>query len=199
MSKRASLWRFAVAVFLVAAPLLAQETGGESGAANTESPNQIIWISINFLILAGFIAWLTVKMGGPALRKRGEGIRSGLAAGEKAKAEADARAAKVQAQLSNLGKEVDALRTSAKEERDREAERIRREAQAEMERIRTQADHEIESAGKMARLEVQRAAAKMAIELAEKKVQARMSSDIQSALIKGFLADLPRNGAAHLE
>ena len=43
---------------------------------------------------------------------------------------------------------------------------------------------EIESAGKQARLEVQRAAATLAIDLAEKKVRARMSPDIQAALLR---------------
>ena len=55
---------------------------------------------------------------------------------------------------------------------------------------------EIESAGKQARLEVQRAAAMLAIELAETKVRARMSPEIQAALAAGFPQDLPRNGAA---
>jgi F-type H+-transporting ATPase subunit b len=173
-------------------PLLAQESGGSG-----EGTNVILWQALNFVILAGLLGWLAVKQGGPALRARGEEIRSGLAAGEKAKAEADARAAQVQAQLANLGKEVEEIRASAKEERDREADRIRRDTQAEMDRIRVQADNEIESAGKMARLEVQHAAARMAIDLAEKKVRARMSPEIQMALLQGFLADLPRNGAVH--
>lgn len=196
--KRATLYRVVAGAFLIAIPLLAQE-GGESGGKKPGlTPLELLlWTSLNFLILAGFLAYLSVKLGGPALRKRGEEIRAGLAAGEKAKAEADARAAQVQAQLANLGKEVDSIRAAAKEERDREAERIRRETQAEMERIRTQAEHEIESAGKMARLDVQRAAAKMAIGLAETKIRARMSPEIQSALLQGFLSDLPLNGAAH--
>ena len=89
------------------------------------------------------------------------------------------------------------MRTTAKEEREREAERIRKETQSEMARIRTQADQEIESSGKLARLEVQRAAAKMAIELAEVKVRSRMSPEVQAALIEGFLADLPGNVAGN--
>jgi F0F1-type ATP synthase membrane subunit b/b' len=49
---------------------------------------------------------------------------------------------------------------------------------------------EIESAGKQARLDVQRAAASLAIDLAEKKVRARMSPDVQSALLETFLKEL---------
>jgi F-type H+-transporting ATPase subunit b len=158
----------------------------------------IIWQTINFVILAGLLGWLIVKQGGPLLAARSKEIAEGLAAGEMAKAEADARAAQVQEKLSHLGTEIAAMRADAKEEREREAERIRRETQAEIARIHVQAEHEVESAGKHARLEVQRAAAKLAIELAEDKVRARMSPEIQSALLRGFLTDLPGSGTASL-
>jgi F-type H+-transporting ATPase subunit b len=158
----------------------------------------IIWQTINFVILAGLLGWLIVKQGGPLLAARSKEIAEGLAAGETAKAEADARAAQVQEKLSHLGTEIAAMRADAKEEREREAERIRRETQAEIARIHVQAEHEVESAGKLARLEVQRAAAKLAIELAEDKVRARMSPEIQSALLRGFLTDLPGSGTASL-
>jgi F-type H+-transporting ATPase subunit b len=158
----------------------------------------LVWEAVNFLVLAGALGWLARKYGGPLLAARSKEIGEGLAAGKKAKAEADARAAQVQAKLANLETDVASLRASAKEEREREAARIRRETETEIARIRAQADVEIESAGKHARLEVQRAAAKMAIELAEQKVRARMSPEIQTALLQGFLADLPRNGAVHV-
>jgi F0F1-type ATP synthase membrane subunit b/b' len=54
---------------------------------------------------------------------------------------------------------------------------------------------EIESAGKQARFEVQRAAAALAIDLAETKVRARMSTDVQSALLETFLKDLTGEAA----
>src|SRR5205823_7105516 len=98
-----------------------------------------------------------------------------------------ARAAEVQAKLTNLEKEIAAMRVEARQERDREAERIRRETQTEIARVHVQAEHEIESAGKQARLEVQRAAAKLAVDLAEKKVRARMSPEIQAALLDAFI------------
>lgn len=159
----------------------------------------LILTAINFVILAVGIGWLISKYGTPFLRQRRNEIGEGLAAGERAQAEAERRAAEVQAKLSNLEKEIAALRSAAKEERDREADRIRRESQAEMARIHAQAEMEIESAGKQARLEVQRAAAKLAIELAETRVRQRMSSDLQSSLVRGFVADLPRSGGIHVE
>jgi len=176
--------RCCIGAALVAIPAFAQESGG------AEKPSLLLWQVLNFLILAGLLGWLVVKQGGPLFAARAKEITEGLAAGEKAKAQADARAAEVQAKLGNLEKEIGVLRTDAREEREREADRIRRETQAEIARIHRQAELEVESAGKMARLEVQRAAASLAIDLAEAKIRALMSPDVQSALLQGFLKDL---------
>ena len=157
----------------------------------SETPNLLLWQVLNFVILAGVIGWMVVKFGKPAIQARSTGIHEGLAAGEKAKREADARAAEVQAKLANLGKEIESLRAEAREEREREAERIRRETGAEIARIQAQSRQEIESAGKVARLEVQRYAASLAVDLAEQKIRARMSPDVESALLEAFVKDLP--------
>ena len=175
----------AACTLLLALPAFAQESGG-----GAEKPGMMIWTVLNFLILAGALYWLVTKYGAPALTARSKAISEGLAAGEKARAEADRRAKEVQAKLANLETEIAALRTSAREEREREADRIRRDTQAEIARMHQQAEQEIESAGKQARLGVQRAAAMLAIELAETKVRARMSPDMQSALLESFLKDL---------
>ncbi len=83
------------------------------------------------------------------------------------------------------------MQTSAHEERNREADRIRSDSHKEIARIQLQLEQETLSAAKMARLEVQRYAAKLAIDLAEQKVRARMTPDVQSALLESFLKDFP--------
>jgi F-type H+-transporting ATPase subunit b len=183
------LKRLSIGFVLLAAPLLAQEPGA------AEKPSVLLWQVLNFLILAALLGWRMVKQGGPLLAARSKEIRDGLAAGERAKKEADERAAQVTAKLANLEQEIASMRADARNERDRESERIRRETQAEIARIHLQAEHEIESAGKQARLELQRAAAKLAVDLAERKVRARMSPEIQAALLDGFMDDLAGNGA----
>ena len=180
--------RFLFAIALTTAPLLAAEPGGDS--ADLE-----VWKWVNFVILASLIGWLVMKQGGPALNARSNEITEGLAAGEKAKADADARAAEVKTKLDSLGSEIAAMQAGARDERSREADRIRSESQNEMARIRLQFEQEVESAGKLARLEVQRYAAKLAIDLAEQKVRARMSPDVQAALMQSFVDDFPRAGS----
>jgi len=184
--------RSALLLALFALPAFAQESGGLK-----EVPEYWKWL--NFLILAGILGYLTAKNLGPALADRTKKIQEGLAAGEKAKAEADARAAAVQAKLNNLEFQISLMRDQAKQDREREAERIRAESGREVERIRQHAAQEIESSAKVARLEVQRFAAKMAIELAERKVRARMSPEVESALLGTFLDDLSNSSAPHAE
>lgn len=175
-----------VTALLVALPALAQEAGKTGEAAE---PNQI-WTWLNFAILIAGLGYLTAKNLGPFLTARTAEIQQGMKAGEKAKAEADARAAAVQAQLNTLGVEIDKLRAAAAQDREREVARIKRETEAELNRIQQHAALEIESAGKQAQLEVRRFAAKAAIELAEQKLRARMSPDVQTSLIQNFLGDV---------
>ena len=183
--------RLVLGVALLATPLLAQESGSAP-----PDPNLEVWKWLNFVILASLLFWIAIKQGGPALRARTGEIGEGLAAGEKAKAEADARAAEVQAKLANLEKEIAEMHAAARLELNREAERIRSDAQKEIALIHLQLDQETTSAAKMAKLEVQRFAAKLAIDLAEKKVRARMTPDVQAALLETFVRDFPRAGHA---
>ena len=176
--------RFLTGLILAAAPLLAEEAAGEAAKPSLE-----IWKWLNFAILAGILGYISVKQGGPALRARSKEIAEGLAAGERAKAEADQRAAEVSAKLANLSSEITNMQTRAREERDSEAGRIRSGATAEIARLQHQASMEIESAGKQARLDVQRFAARLAVDLAEQKVRARMSPEVQASLIDSFVGD----------
>jgi F-type H+-transporting ATPase subunit b len=179
---------------LVITPVLAQESAAgksaETSESSSEKPGMEIWKWINFAILAGVLGWMISKNVGPMLASRTKQIQDGLAAGERARADAEVRAAAVQARLANLGTEVEKMRAGAREEREREVERIRRDAQAELQRIRQHTENEIESMAKQARLEVQRFAAKLAIDLAEQKVRARMSPEIQAALLSNFTGEL---------
>ncbi len=187
-----TLRRYLLCAALLAMPVLAAEEG--SGGGEAEGP-AMIWKVLNFLILAGLLGKLIAGNMGPMLTARSKEIADGLAAGEKAKKEAEVRAAAVEAKLANLEKEIAALRTAAQAERDREADRLRRDSQAEMARIRSQAEMEIASAGKLAGLELKRHAAKLALDLAEQKVRARISPETEAGLLAGFLANIEASAA----
>ena len=149
-----------------------------------------LWKWPNFLILAGLLGYLIKKHGAPLLTSRSEQIRDGLAAGEKAKAEAEAHAVIVQAKIAHLDKEIAALRAVAHADLEHEAARIRRDAEAEMNRIEQHTATEIVSIGKQTRLELRQYAAKLALDLAEQKIRARMSPEVQATLLHNFTGDM---------
>ncbi|HXJ44066.1 MAG TPA: hypothetical protein VNH18_32565 [Bryobacteraceae bacterium] len=184
-----------MAGILTTIPAMAQEGGREAAETHEKSGEQeglAIWQWLNFAILAGLLGWMIRKNVGPMLVARSREIQEGLAAGEKAKAEADARAAAVDARLAGLAQTVAGMKASAREERDREAARLRQSTQDELARMKSHVASEIESAGKLARLEVQRQAAKLAIELAEQKVKARMTPEAETRLLGRFLSDVAK-------
>jgi F-type H+-transporting ATPase subunit b len=161
-----------------------------------------LWKWPNFVLLAALLGYLIKKNGGPFLAARSEQIRQALEAGEKAKAEAEARAAAVQAKIANLDREIADLRAVAHESLGREADRIRREAEAELTRIGQHAAVEVVSLEKQARLELRQYAAQLALDLAEQKIRARMSPDAQATLLSNFAGDMAgraagSGGAAH--
>jgi F-type H+-transporting ATPase subunit b len=189
----------ALALTSAPATVFAQETehkGASHSESTEEKPGMELWKWANFAILAGILGYLISKNMGPLLATRSQQIQEGLAAGERAQADADARAAAVMAKLSGLDQAIAAMRSDARTEREREGSRLQRETASELARIQQNAAFEVESATKLARLSVQRAAARLAIELAEQKVRARMSSDVQSSLVQNFLGELETTTSA---
>jgi F0F1-type ATP synthase membrane subunit b/b' len=67
---------------------------------------------------------------------------------------------------------------------------MHREAAAEMAKIQTHTVQEIAAAGKTARLELRRYSAGLALNLAETKIAARLSPQVQEALVNGVVSRL---------
>ena len=148
------------------------------------------WKWANFAILVVALGYLAAKQGGPYFASRSIEIRKGIEDAAKLRAEADARAAAMEARLANIGAEVEALRKSAREEAAQEADRIRQETQRELAKIQTNTDHEIASALKAAQIELKSYSGQLAISLARSKVRQRMTSNDQDALVRRFVDDL---------
>lgn len=172
-------------ILVIAVPLFSQET-----KAAAPEKDMTPWMWANFVILAGALVYLSRKYGGPFFAARSEGIRKDIVNAEKTKAESDAKIAEVNAKLANLGAEIKALKDENVRDQARETERLQSRHQAELARIHSQAQQEIQSATKMARLELQRQAAVLALDLAEKKVSARMTPEIQNRLASGFVESI---------
>ena len=99
----------------------------------------------------------------------------------------EAKVAAVDRRLANLQAEIEALRSSAQQEAEADAQRVRRETAAEMAKIQAHLAEEIASAAKSATLELRRYSAELALGLAEQKIAARLSPEMQDGLVKRFV------------
>jgi F-type H+-transporting ATPase subunit b len=187
-----------VLLLCVKLPLAAQTPEGEGQKAAESGPSNstLFWEWANFALLAGGLGYITKKNVGPYFAKRSQAIRKGMIEAEAVRAESDAKVADVDRRLANLQSEIEALRRNAQQEADAEAQRVRREADAEMAKIQTHLVDEIASASKAGRLELRRYAAELALGLAEKKIAARLTPEVQDRLIGTFVATMTHTSAA---
>ncbi len=146
----------------------------------------------NFAILAAALGYIIVKQAGPYFATRSSEIRKGIEDARQISADAEKRAAAMDAKLANLGAEVEALRKSAREEAAMEGDRMRQETQRELAKIQANAGHDIASALKSAKIELKSYSGQLAIELARDKVRQRMTPADQDALVRSFVSDLGR-------
>jgi len=176
--------RVVVLTCVLAAAVLAQEHegGGEE--------NLTVWKWANFVVLAGALGYLLGKNAPAAFAARSLSIRKDIIEAEEARKDAEARAAEVEKRLANLEVEIAALRQEAHDEAHAETNRLEQHTAAEIAKIQIHAEQEIASAGKLARIELKRYAADLAIELAEKKVRARMTPATQDSMVRSFVRDL---------
>lgn len=163
---------------------------GEGNEGGGESGHLAAWKWANFLVLAGGLGYLAGKNAGPFFAARSKKIRKDMIDADEIRKDAEARAAAVERRLANLEAEIAALRAESHQEERAETERLRHHAAAEMAKIEAHAEQEIAAAGKAARMDLKRHAAELAVDLAEKKIRARMTPDTQDALVRGFVRDL---------
>jgi len=179
----------ALCTFLfTAAPAFSQQR--ESNAEDAGEANLEGWRWVNFLILSGGLGYLIAKSGGPFFQNRSRQIRQEMTDAEAARKDAEARAAAVDRRLASLDSEIAELRAESQREAAAEQERMRRQTSADMAKIRAHAEQEISAAGKAARQELKKYSAELAISLAEQKLRARVTTDTQDALVRGFVRDL---------
>lgn len=168
----------------------AHEAGHGDGAAQ-----MTFWKWINFGILAAVFAYAAYKKGGAFFRGRTESILRDLETSARMQKEAELRYAEVEQRLAAVGAEIEALRRRARDESAAEGERVREETQREMEKIRKQAEQDIAAAAKAATQELREHAAKLAVALAEQKIRAELTPEVDAELVAAMAAELGRKPA----
>jgi len=162
-----------------------------------------VWIVVLSLNLA-VLLWILYKLlfAGKgwsipsALRGRGEGIQARMREAEKAHQQAQSRLAEIEARVGNLPQELAALEREGQAEATREFERMLGESQREAERIVRLGKQEIESAAKLAQKELHGLAAKLAVELAHRRIQDRLTPEQDEAVVRAGLDELSKTVTA---
>jgi len=141
------------------------------------------------------LGYLAKKYGGPFFASRSENIRRAMVEAQAARRDAEEKAAAVDARLANLETEIGGLRQESEREMKAAGERLAQETAAVLAKVEAGAERDIEEATRAAIFEVKRHAARLALELAEQKVRARLNPQTEDALVQGFVSDLRRRSA----
>ncbi len=177
-----------VLLLLLAAPAVsAAEETAEGGAGESRT---LIFQIVNFAILAGGLAWLAKKYGGPYFASRSESIRNGIAEAESRMVQAEERARSIERRLAGLHEEIGRLRAVAQNELAAERQRFEQETERAVRRVFAQAEQEIAAISKAARLELKAYAASLAIGLAEQRIASRITRQTQRELVEDFVRSL---------
>jgi len=188
------LKRLVLALVLTLTPVVAQEhaAGGHEAAAegHHEGDSSAFWKWVNFGILAALLGWAVAKNAPPFFQSRIAEIQKDINEAKQVRHEAETRAAAIEKRLANLDTELASLRADAKREMEAEGTRIQEETKRLVAKSGEQSEQEIAAMSKAAENELRRHASLMALELAEKKLKARMSPEADASLVERFVAGL---------
>jgi F-type H+-transporting ATPase subunit b len=167
----------------------------ENEAAAEHSDPMLKWKWINFAILAGVLGYIIGKNAPAFFKGRTAGIQRDIREATKLREQAEARVREMEQRLASLGQEIEKLRGEAKEAMAHEGERIRQETAHQIARVQETAEQEIDSHAKHVTQELKEYSAKLAIDLAQQRIQSQMNGDTQNTLVDRFLHDLNGKGA----
>jgi F-type H+-transporting ATPase subunit b len=203
--------RLAWILMMAAAAALAQEQAGEKKAepkpgehkegeakpgehkGGEEGDPFLTWKWINFAILAAGLGWMIGKSAPAFFKARTEEIQRDMADSARVAADAEMRAAAVEAKISALGQELERMKQEAQADMTRENARLQKETTRAIDRVQQLAGQEIDSAAKVARYELKQYAAQLAVDLAEQRIRTRLTPDVQGRLVDQFVQDLGKN------
>jgi len=162
------------------------------GAAEEEkgASRELIYKTINFLILAGALGYLLRKPLADFFSQRSAAIRAGLEEGRKALEASQARLSAVEEKLRRLEEEIASFKAAAAREMDAERQRLRQAAETEAQKILESARSRMDTMARAARLDLKHYAADEALKGAEQIIRARLDDAGRRRLVSQFVEKL---------
>ena len=162
----------------------------EGSEENKSEGRELIYKTVNFVILAGGLAFLLRKPLRQFFAQRSDSIRKSLEEARKALESSQAQLQAVEERLKKLDAEIFAFKAHAAQEIHGERERIRRETAEEAQKILDSARALIDTATRQARLELKNYTAQQAVELAEQMIRERLDDSGRRGLVSRFVDGL---------
>jgi len=185
-------------LLLLVAPLVvwASEEGAAAEPGEHTNTTETIFKWVNFVMVFGGGAYLARKPLAAFFDSQRAAIRDAIEVSRQTKANSEAHLAEIEQKLALLGDEVEFLRQEAARNAAAERERIRDATRREAERVLATTKAEIESTARAARLELRAYTARLAVTLAEKRLQQQLTPERHAALFESFVGKLSLGAGA---
>ncbi len=162
---------------------------GEAEESKGES-RELIFKTINFIILAGGLGYLLRKPLSDFFSQRSSDIRKSLEEGRKALEESQARLSAVENKLKHLEEEIAAFKAMAAQDMGAERERRRQGVAVEVEKMLENARARMETSARAAKLDLTAFVAEEALRQAEDMIRGRLDEATRRQLVSQFVAKL---------
>jgi F-type H+-transporting ATPase subunit b len=174
----------ATVLLALALHLSAQEpTAQETAAIDAVTK----WKIINTAIFAVLLGWFLWKYAPKFFNARSADIQRAIKEATGLKLDADYRYSEVDRKLATLGEEVQKMREQAHAQWEREHEHLRHEADADINHIQQNVRNEIEAFRLEGSLKLRQHTARLALELAERRLRNRFAQGEPQELLQNFI------------
>jgi len=170
-------------LFAAAAPA---SSGGEGGGTKGWVATDTYRV-INFVVLAGLLAFVLRKPLSQLLSSRTQGIKDQLAELEARKEEAEKKLAEYNEKLAQLEKEAEKIIAGYIQQGNEAKARIMKEAEAAAEKLKIQARRNIDHEFEQAKLKLEADIFEKALVEAEKIIKEKITSQDQDKIVDEYL------------
>ena len=183
--------RYVVSLLVILSVLLAfgavwaSSEGGHGDSAG--KVKDLIWRTMNFVVLAGGLIFLLRKPLAQALEARRQGIRDQLDDLEKQKADAEKQLSEYKAKLARLDKEIEKIVAEYIKDGEAVKAKIIEEAKVAAEKLQAQAKKNIEQEFQKARQALKAEMAEQAVSMAEALIKKHIKDEDQERIVDEYL------------
>jgi F0F1-type ATP synthase membrane subunit b/b' len=169
-------------------PALAQESSPDVASM----PIGTVFRWLNFLLVAGALAYLIVKFGAPYFRGRAQAIAKAIEEANQTRAAAERELREAAEKLAAVETEIEQEWRTGERESAADRERIRALTKTEMEKISLAARAEIAAAERAGTQELRAITAKLATDRAAALIREQINAAAEAVLFDSFLVELER-------